>query len=258
MLQYRRSLFAVCSLTLLFLFVFGNGTVVFAYPIEYDFSLQIMSVSMQPTLEINDIIYIKNVTGLSEIYASPVNGDIIVFRYPYLPQQLIIHRAIEKYQQDSVWYFVTKGDNNPVADSPVSEDYVVGKVVALVRVLQVNSHNVSVFSNSAFVDFHLNSTINALEFNVTMLLTQSAPNSFVNVTIPSGIVTGQLDVLVDGFSVNFEHSTNTTHHFVWFELEKTSYISDIVLPEFPSFLILPLFMIAILLAVAVYKRKRII
>jgi len=255
MLHYRRFLFAIYSFTLLSLVFFGNGTGVYAYPIEYDFCLQIMSVSMQPTLEANDIVYIKNVTGLSEIYASPVNGDIIVFRSPYQPQVFIIHRAIEKFQQDSVWYFIAKGDNNPIADSPISENYVVGKVVALVRVLQVGSYNVTIFSNSAFVDFHLNPTINALEFNVTMLLTQSAPNSFINITIPNGIVTGELSLLIDGSSIHFEHSTNTTHHFVWFELEETSYISDIVLPEFPSFIILPLSMIATSLAVIVYKRK---
>jgi signal peptidase I len=228
----------------------------YAYLIEYDLRLQMMSGSMCPTLEILDCVYVKNVTGQAEVYASPVDGDIILFQTPMYPDDLILHRAVEKFQQDSTWYFKTKGDSNAANDSlNLPEDNVIGKVVALSRVQSVDPYNLTIFSNSAFSNFHLNATINALEFDVGKLLTRSALDSFLNVTIPNELVTGQMDVHVNGSSVFFEQSTNATHHFVWFDWEGTNCITDIVLPEFPSFFILPLFMIATLLAVIVYRRK---
>ena len=242
--------------TLWSLLLCGNVVpAVYAYVVEYDSRWQIMSGSMLPTLEIFDFVYVKNVTGQAEVHASYDDGDIILFRSLYA-EEFIFHRAVEKFQQDSTWYFKAKGDNNQLIDAwNIPEDHVIGKVVALSRVLQVGSYNVTIFSNSAFVNFHVNATINALEFNVTMLLTQSGPISFLNVTIPNELVTGQLEVLVDGSSTYFEHSTNATHHFVWFDVEGINHITDVILPEFPSFLILPLFMMATLLMVIVYRRK---
>jgi len=227
-----------------------------AYLIEYDLRLQMMSGSMHPTLEILDFVYVKNVTGQAEVHASPVDGDIILFQAPMHPDELILHRAVEKFQQDSTWYFKTKGDSNAANDSwNLPEDNVIGKAVALSRVQLVDPYNVTIFSNSAFSNFHHNATINALEFDVGTLLTQSAPNSFLNVTIPNELVTGQIDVLVNGSSVFFEQSANATHHSVWFDWEGTNYITDVVLPEFSFFLIFPTFMIATLLAVIVYRKN---
>jgi hypothetical protein len=211
---------------------------------------------MIPTLQLFDSVYIKNVTGQAEVRASYDDGDIILFQSPHDPDELFLHRAMEKFQQDSQWYFKTKGDHNVAIDDwNIPESLVIGKVVALCRVLPVYSYNVTVFSNSAFGNFHLNFTMNALEFTVTALLTRSAPAGFLNVTVPNELVTGELDVLVDGSSVDFGHSTNATHHFIWFDWEGTDYICNVVLPEFPSFLILPLLMMATILIVIVYRRK---
>lgn len=251
-LAFTPSLVALFSFLLFASFVSTS----YAYLIEYDLRLQMMSGSMRPTLEILDFVYVKNVTGQAEVYASPVDGDIILFQAPMVPDELILHRAVEKFQQDSTWYFKTKGDSNAANDYwNLPEDDVIGKVVALSRVQPVDPYNLTIFSNSAFSNFHHNTTINALEFDVGKLLTLSAPNSFLNVTIPNELVTGQIDVLVNSSSVFFEQSTNATHHSVWFDWEGTNYITDIVLPEFPSFIILPLFIIITLLAAIVYRRK---
>lgn len=229
---------------------------VFAYTVEYDFRWQMLYDSMIPTLQLFDFVYIKNVTGQAEVHASYIDGDIILFRVPSNPHEFMLHRAVEKFQQDSLWYFKTKGDHNEdIDDWNISENLVIGKAVGLSRLLQVDSYYVTVFSNSAFDNFHLNATINALEFTVTTLLTQSAPNSFLNVTIPAELVTGELDVRVDGSSVYFDYSDNVTHYFVWFDWEGSQYVSDIVLPEFPSLIVLPLFMIATSSTVIICRRK---
>jgi signal peptidase len=112
--------------------------------------LAVASGSMVPTLNVGDLIIVHGVSNYSEIYTHYGNGDIIVFHtyepggpnlQPGRSDELIVHRAINKtlrydsYTGKEVWFFTTKGDNNPVADpgtiltGPVPEYYVVGKVV---------------------------------------------------------------------------------------------------------------------------------
>jgi len=252
----KRFPFALSLSVSLFMLSAGVFPVVFAYQIEYNSHWQISSGSMNPTLEVLDWVYVKNVSGQAEVYASYGDGDIILFRKPGDPNQFIIHRAVEKFQSDTIWYFKAKADNNVAVDPwDIPEDHVVGKVLAFSRIHQVNSQDVTIFSNSVFGDFHLNSSINALELDIGSYLTQSAPNSFLNITIPNELVTGELDVLANRLPIPFEHSTNATHHFIWFDWEGTNYTADIILPELPRFLILPFFMIATLLATILYRRK---
>lgn len=248
---------AVLFVVVLFFLLFANVVPTSCvYLIEYDSRWQMFSMTMIPTLQLFDFVYVKNVTGQTEVHASYDNGDIILFQSPQDPDGFVLHRAVEKFQQDGSWYFKTKGDYNVAIDVwNITEDLVIGKVVALSRILPVGSYSVTIFSNSAFDSFHFNSTMNVLEFTVTALLTQSAPNSFLNVTVPNELVTGELDVLVNGSSVHFGHSTNATHHFILFDREGTDYIINIVLPEFPSLIILRLFMVAILIVAISYRRK---
>lgn len=106
--------------------------VAFAYSVKYDSRWQMFSASMLPTLEVLDWVFVKNVSGQAEVYASYVDGDIILFRKPGNPDEFIIHRAVDKGQYQGTWYFTTKGDNNLFVDNwIVPEDDVVGKVVAI-------------------------------------------------------------------------------------------------------------------------------
>jgi signal peptidase I len=112
--------------------------------------LAVASGSMEPTLNVGDLIVIHGISDFSQVYTHPGNGDIIVFHtyvpgyknlMPGKPDELIVHRAIDKelkndsYVGREVWYFTTKGDANDVPDpghiltDPVPEYYVVGKVV---------------------------------------------------------------------------------------------------------------------------------
>jgi len=57
-------------------------------------------------------------------------GDIIVFHKPGSWSELIVHRAVDKYETGDGYYFVTKGDNNGSKDPyPVPEQNLVGKVI---------------------------------------------------------------------------------------------------------------------------------
>ncbi len=104
-----------------------------------------ISGSMEPTLNIGDLLIVQGgVTGES-VYAHSGDGDIIIYHDPRDYNGIpIVHRAVDKYEVDSVWYIVTKGDNNPTVDDwrwygfPVGgnysvaghpESYIVGKVI---------------------------------------------------------------------------------------------------------------------------------
>jgi len=114
---------------------------------EYPF-LAVVSPSMVPTLNVGDLIVVQGISNFSQVHAAPYKtdnpGDILVFHNPRHPEDLIVHRAIEKFYQNGTWYFKTKGDNNNGADNwslpngtrlpkgAVPQQYVVGKVIYVV------------------------------------------------------------------------------------------------------------------------------
>ncbi len=104
-----------------------------------------ISGSMEPTLNIGDLLVIQGgITGES-VYAHTGDGDIIIFRDPRNPDGIpIVHRAVDKYIVRDTWYIVTKGDNNPTVDdwswydfprggnysvAGHPESYIIGKVI---------------------------------------------------------------------------------------------------------------------------------
>jgi len=90
----------------------------------------VTSESMHPVYYEGDILFIKHVS------ADDINiGDDIVFyaNWSTEPDVPIVHRVIDKYLQNGVWYFVTQGTNeltNPVPDPyPTPYNQVIGVVV---------------------------------------------------------------------------------------------------------------------------------
>jgi parallel beta-helix repeat protein len=115
---------------------------------------------------------------------------------------------------------------------------------------------VNVISNSTVEDFQYfesNSTIKMYVSNMTANQT----HGFCRVSIPYEVMSEPFNVTIDGANPTYWNYTlydNGTHRWIYFEYEHTTR-EIVIVSEFPSFLILPLFMIATLLAVIVYKRK---
>ena len=69
------------------------------------------------TLHKGDLIIIQYVDPNALNIEYP-NSDIIVYHRPDLPEELIVHRLVDKTEIDGKLYFFTQGDDNPPVDWP--------------------------------------------------------------------------------------------------------------------------------------------
>lgn len=133
-----------------------------AWKSEYPL-LPIDAGSMKPTLNIGDLIVVQGLLDASEIkVGEKPEGDIIVFRKPSNPDELLVQRAINKTPIDGVWYFRTQEDN---ASSPYTcskgqkvedtweegyfhQKFLIGKVVGKIPYLGYIPMYVSAFLRS--------------------------------------------------------------------------------------------------------------
>jgi len=115
---------------------------------------------------------------------------------------------------------------------------------------------VNVVSNStieSFQHFESNSTIIIHVSNMTANQT----HGFCRISIPYEVMSEPFNVTIDGANPTYWNYTlydNGTHRWIYFEYEHTTR-EIVIVPEFPSFLILPLFMATTLLAVIIIRRK---
>jgi len=127
--------------SLIFLAIILGSIVVFWFGIRAylrtDYPLlAVASGSMIPTLNVGDLIIVQGGLNVSDVVAAYGTGDIIVFRKPSNPDELIVHRAVEQHGSGDTMYLKTKGDNNPGTDYwNIYDDYLVGKVVGIIPYL---------------------------------------------------------------------------------------------------------------------------
>lgn len=90
------------------------------------YMFNIVSESMEPTLEINDVVVVKTceATQLQK-------GDIITFQQD---GRIISHRILDITKEKKIIKFRTKGDNNEIPDSDlIPEGQVYGKVLFSIK-----------------------------------------------------------------------------------------------------------------------------
>jgi len=83
----------------------------FAFKTEHPL-LAVASGSMEPVLYRGDLILVQGVHNACKINAAPYpDGDIIIFHRPGDPSgELIVHRAVGKFNENGHWYIRTQGD----------------------------------------------------------------------------------------------------------------------------------------------------
>jgi len=119
---------------------------------------------------------------------------------------------------------------------------------------------VTVDSDSAILGFEFNQTERNLSLNVTGL---TGTLGFCDVIVPDSLLWGTFSLNMDEYplveGVDYTQTHNGTHYIFHISYIHSTHTIEIVgsdaIPEFPAFVILPLFMIATLLAVIVYRRR---
>lgn len=88
--------------------------------------LAVASGSMIPTLNVGDLIVVQGGIEIDDLVAEDNTGDVIVFHKPTNPDELIVHRAVDRVSDG----LITKGDHNSGPDPwRVYDGNLVGKVV---------------------------------------------------------------------------------------------------------------------------------
>lgn len=111
-------------------------------------------------------------------------------------------------------------------------------------------YHVQTISNSTISDFQFNGT--AISFNASG---ENGTTGFCRICIPTALINGTFTVFINGTEVPYTllPESNSTHSYLYFTYHHSTQ-EVIITPEFPSFLILPLFSITTLVAVIVYKK----
>lgn len=120
-------------------------------------------------------------------------------------------------------------------------------------------NNVTVISNSTITGFLAPLSLETLKavfisFNVTG---KQGSTGFCRVSIPTAITNGAYHVLVNGTEIPYTllPCSNANVSYLYFTYRHSTE-RVIILPEFPSFLILPLLIMTTLLGAALFKKKR--
>lgn len=124
-----------------------------------------------------------------------------------------------------------------------------------------DSFNYPVFisSDSTVANFIFNQSLMQTSFEVSG---ETGTKGYCNVTIPETLLKGEPWIVkVNGVDWNFAPSGNATHSFVYFNYTHASTFQVViqgtwVVPEFPSAIILPIFIITTLVATIMMKKAR--
>jgi parallel beta-helix repeat protein len=116
-----------------------------------------------------------------------------------------------------------------------------------------SEYHVQTICNSTVSDFQFNGT--AINFNVSG---ENDTTGFCRICIPTALMNVTYKVYVNDTEVSYNllPCSNETYSYLYFNYTYSTQ-EVVIMPEFPSFLILPLFMIATLLAVIVYRRRKV-
>jgi len=109
-------------------------------------------------------------------------------------------------------------------------------------------------SNSTVSGFNFTQELKRIAFNVTG---SSGSEGFCNTTIPKQLLGGPFIVQLNGVSISFISTENSTHTFIYFAYAHSQHrieiVGSTVIPEFPVFLI-PMFIVITIIAMLIRRR----
>jgi len=167
------------------------------------------------------------------------------------------------------YYYVVDDDGDGIGDSPIvfdsnnQDNYpLTSSIMPPLYVFDAGTweetqYNVYVLSNSTVSHFSFDPEDTLIQFNLEC---ENGTTGFCNVTIPKDMLTAEdsWTVLVDGayvIPIVNEDATDTYLYFAYNHSAKTvEIIGTDAIPEFPSWAILPLLLVATLVAIVYNKR----
>ena len=119
---------------------------------------------------------------------------------------------------------------------------------------------VTVDSNSTVLGFAVNQSVRQISVYV---FDSTGTSGFCDVTVPNELFWGNFSLYSDGFALvegtDYTQTHNSTHWDFHITYSAGAHLIDIVasntIPEFPSWIILPAFMVATLAATILYRKK---
>jgi len=120
-------------------------------------------------------------------------------------------------------------------------------------------YSIGLKSNSTVHGFEFNQPLMQISFKISG---EAGMHGYCNVTVPKTLLKGEpWTVKLNGTNWNFQSFENETHSFIYFTYTHASTYHVViqgtwVVPEFPSTTILPILMLATLIATIVLKKRR--
>jgi hypothetical protein len=223
----------------------GDGThwsPVWPHPDGFECSYQWSSIN-DPYESSEDHLTVEYKFPANYVFTSSAHGFYIAVAYPNT-EWLIL-----EWPEGAGGYW--DPDKGLVLPAPGMWGDVFLKPVCFTIETDVSTFAVIVESNSTLSDFQFNGT--AICFNV---IGENGTIGFCRICIPTALMNATYKVFVNATEVscNLLPCSNSTHSYLYFNYTHSTQ-EVIIIPEFPSFLIMPLFMIATLLAVIIYRKK---
>jgi parallel beta-helix repeat protein len=145
--------------------------------------------------------------------------------------------------------YINNTDKYPLADPIIFFD---------AGIWEWKQYFVNCISNSTLSDFYFNPLEGAfIRFNATG---ENATSGFCRIIIPKGLLTSQNDwnIIINGESVTPTISEDTHNTYIYFTYNHSTRTIEIhgttAIPEFPSWIVLPLFLMSIFVA-AIFKKR---
>jgi len=135
-----------------------------------------------------------------------------------------------------------------------------GMPQVLQPLIDKSDYPVNVDTSSAILGFAFNQSERRISLSVS---SSTGTSGFCDVTIPNDLLWGSFSLNLDGFplveDVDYTQTHNSTYYNFHITYSDSAHMIEIVgsdaIPEFPSWIILPTFMVATLAAAILYRKK---